>query len=416
MKKKKVAKKVEKKVPEKVEKKVPEKIAEKEKRGEIAVRETGGTLQEWRRIEKILTPAIVKQYICPDASDVDLFLFLELCKTKKLNPFTKDVYLIKYAKDQPAAMVTAKDTFFRRADAHPQNDGMEAGVVVRRGAEVIHRPGGMVYAGEILLGGWAVQHRKDRRISTRIEVMLKDYEGKKYNWKTKDYEPTKMWKGKKATMIEKVAKVQAKREAFPNEFTGMFIPEEMDIGDQHLSATPIDTGKIKESKETVTDADYRVVEGKKEPEKKEPEKKAPKKVAEKKAPEEKTEKLTPLEKKRGELYELIDKLPLDDVEKKANAVATFHKKLKIADGKKMMDYSKEEVEAMILLIKKQFPEEKEEPKKSVKPEERPLREDEVLCVDCKTKVLRKGTKTYEYGMKWWKEPVCFDCGKKRPRE
>ncbi len=401
-----------KKVAKKVEKKVPEKVARKEKRGEIAVRETSGAIQEWRRIEKILTPAIIKEYICPDASDIDLFLFLELCKTKKLNPFTKDVYLIKYAKDQPAAMVTAKDTFFRRADAHPQNDGMEAGVVVRRGAEVIHRPGGMVYAGEILLGGWAVQHRKDRRISTRIEVMLKDYEGKKYNWKTKDYEPTKMWKGKKATMIEKVAKVQAKREAFPNEFTGMFIPEEMDIGDQHLSATPIDTGKIKESKETVTDANYRVVEEKKE-EKKEPEKKAPKKVAEKKAPEKKEEKLSPIEKKRGELYDLINKIPIEDVEEKASAIATLHKKLKIADGKKMMDYSKEEVEAMILLIKKQFPEEKEEPKAKSEEGKRVLKKDEFLCVDCGKNIVRKGTATYTYSMKNFKEPVCFDCGRKR---
>ncbi|GAG93113.1 unnamed protein product [marine sediment metagenome] len=145
------------KVPEKIE----EKVVKKEKRGQIAIRETSGALQEWQRIQKIMTPAVIKEYICPDADNVDLFLFLELCKAKKLNPFTRDVYLVKYAKDKPAAMVTAKDTFFKRADAHPQNDGMESGVIVRKGSLITHRPGCVTYNGESLIGGWAVQHRKE---------------------------------------------------------------------------------------------------------------------------------------------------------------------------------------------------------------------------------------------------------------
>ena len=399
---------------------------------ELAVKDS--QIQQWDKVKELLTPAVVKQYICPDATDVDLFLFLQLCKTKKLNPFIKDVYLIKYAKSSPAAIVTAKNTFFKRADAHPMNDGMESGVVVRKGTHAEHRPGGIVYEGETLLGGWAIQHRKDWKVPARIEVDLKDYIGKKHDWKTGKDEINQMWKGKKATMIIKVAAVQAKREAFPNEVGDLMISEEINTGNATLSTTAIDTSKIKPQKETVIDIEEGgVVEEKKEPAivpfllqkspgKKEPEKKAtkpqekkaPKKAAEKKEPEKKEEKLTPLEKKLGELYNLVNLMPISDLEEKAKVLVTLQKTLKIPGDKKMMDYSKEDAEAMILLIKKQFPEEgKEEPEKE---EKRVLRKDEVLCVDCKKNVLRKDTATYKYAMKNFGEPVCYNCGQARRKK
>ncbi len=74
---------------------------------------------------------------------------------------------------------------------------MESGIIVRKGTLVTRRPGGMVYEGETLIGGWAVQHRKDWKIPARIEVDLKDYIGKKHDWNTGKEEINKMWKGKK---------------------------------------------------------------------------------------------------------------------------------------------------------------------------------------------------------------------------
>jgi len=60
------------------------------------------------------------------------------------------------------------------------------------------------------------------------------------------------------------------------------------------------------------------------------------------------------------------------------------------------------------LLKKQFPAERAKEKSSPA-----LKKGEYLCVDCEEKIVRKGTNTYAYAMKNFKEPVCFDCGRKR---
>ena len=61
-----------------------------------------------------LSPEIIKRYlVAGDPTKVtaqEVELFLQLCKFQKLNPFLRDVYLIKYG-NAPATMVTGKDTF-----------------------------------------------------------------------------------------------------------------------------------------------------------------------------------------------------------------------------------------------------------------------------------------------------------------
>ena len=60
------------------------------------------------------------------------------------------------------------------------------------------------------------------------------------------------------------------------------------------------------------------------------------------------------------------------------------------------------------LLKKQFPAERAKEKSSPA-----LKKGEYLCVDCEEKIVRKGTKTYDYAMKNFGAPVCYDCGRKR---
>ena len=369
-------------------------------------------VEQWEGTEKLLTQEGVKNYLCPKASDSDLYLFVTFCKSRHLNPFIREAYLVKYSDTAPASIVTSKDTFFKRAESISTYDGIKSGIIFRKGTQIICREGYCLVKelGETLVGGWAEVYRKDRKIPTRVEVSMQEYEGKKFNWKTKTQETNSMWKNKPATMITKVAEVQALRKTFPNDFMGMYTPEESLVGKEELSQEPVDLKKIKDKKETVIDVGE--VEEKKEPEKK----------ATKKSPEKKEEhpnkilpeKLTPLEKKLRVLYNLVNLIPINDLEKKAKVLVTLQKTLKIPGDKKMMDYSKEDAEAMILLIKKQFPEEaKEEPKKE---EKRVLRKDEVLCVDCKKNVLRKDTATYKYSMKNFGEPVCYNCGQARRKK
>ena len=177
-----------------------------------------------------LSMEIIKKYICPKATDQEAFMFLQLCRAQNLNPFLKEAYLVKYG-DEAASIITGKDTFTKRADHLPQYDGFKAGIIVLNNNQAIYREGSFSVAGEKLLGGWAEVFRKDRNHSFRNEVSLSEYERKK-----KDGSLMSNWRTMPATMIRKVALVQSLREAFPDEFGGMYSPEEMPVD---ASALPV---------------------------------------------------------------------------------------------------------------------------------------------------------------------------------
>ena len=56
------------------------------------------------------------------------------------------------------------------------------------------------------------------------------------------------WQKMPATMIRKVALVQALREAIPEEFGGLYSPEEMPIDDSTLDSTPVNVEAVIENK------------------------------------------------------------------------------------------------------------------------------------------------------------------------
>ena len=159
----------------------------------------------------------VRNLICPDADQKEVSLFLQLCKSQRLNPFVKDAYLVKYGSN-PAQMITNYQVFNRRACRNDNYAGIENGVVVLRNGEIVHKDGSAVYkaAGETLLGGWAKVYFKDNRKPAYAEVALDDYSTGKSNW-------AKM----PGVMIEKCAKAAAWRLAFPDDFQGMYVSEEM---------------------------------------------------------------------------------------------------------------------------------------------------------------------------------------------
>lgn len=159
----------------------------------------------------------VRNLICQNADQKEVSLFLQLCKSQRLNPFVKDAYLVKYGSN-PAQMITNYQVFNRRACRNDNYAGIENGVVVLRNGEIVHKDGSAVYkaAGETLLGGWAKVYFKDNRKPAYAEVALDDYSTGKSNW-------AKM----PGVMIEKCAKAAAWRLAFPDDFQGMYVSEEM---------------------------------------------------------------------------------------------------------------------------------------------------------------------------------------------
>lgn len=174
-----------------------------------------------------LTPEVVRTYMVsgPAKDSVSLqevAMFMQMCKYSGLNPWLKEAYCIKYG-SEPATMVTGKEAFLKRAEKEPSYDGFKAGIaVLDESGNYSYREGAIVIPGETLIGGWAEVFRKDRENSTRIEVGFEEYASR-----TKDGTLNKQWKSKPATMIRKVALVQALREAFSTTFGGMETAEEL---------------------------------------------------------------------------------------------------------------------------------------------------------------------------------------------
>lgn len=165
----------------------------------------------------------VRNFICKEATIAECRIFLETCKQYHLNPFTKEAYLIHYDNkngDAASTIVLGKTCYMKMAEAHPQYDGFEAGVIVfvPEVGELIHREGSIIYKGEELVGGWAKTYRKDRSRPFYEEVNFSEYDTKKSLWVTKP-----------ATMIRKVALVHTLREAFPATFGGLIDESEVPV-------------------------------------------------------------------------------------------------------------------------------------------------------------------------------------------
>lgn len=169
----------------------------------------------------------IRKAICPLADDKDLMMFLSLCKAQQLNPFTREAYLIKYSQSKPAQMVVGKDVFYKRAESNPHYRGIKSGVVyIDMNGQVQKRKGQAVYgvANETLVGAWAEVYREDRTQPVYVEVSLEEYRGSEKS----------LWKDKPATMLVKVAEVQALRRAFPD-MGQLYFPEEMDSPEVDIS-------------------------------------------------------------------------------------------------------------------------------------------------------------------------------------
>ncbi len=185
-----------------------------------------------------LTPSIVRDYLVSGDKDhvsfQEIAMFMNLCKFSGLNPWLKEAYCIKYG-NEPATMVVGKEAFEKRAEENPNYDGDESGIIVVNEEGVIsYRKGTLKLPGEEIVGGYAEVWRKDRRYSTRIEVSFDEYAGRK-----KDGSLNSNWSKKPATMIRKVALVQALREAFPKSFDGMYIAEEQGIDEPNFSVSDV---------------------------------------------------------------------------------------------------------------------------------------------------------------------------------
>lgn len=154
-----------------------------------------------------------------NVSDQDLTQFISICKYNQLNPFLNEAYLVKFG-EAPAQMIVSKEALFKRAEACNEYEGLQAGIIVMRKDEAIELEGCFFQDGDVLVGGWCKVYRTDRKHPFVSKVKLSEYD-----------KGQSIWKEKKSTMISKVAKVQAMREAFPTQLGAMYTSEESNVVD-----------------------------------------------------------------------------------------------------------------------------------------------------------------------------------------
>ena len=196
-----------------------------------------------------LTKQIVQEYIVGTDAPItnqEFKLFTELCKVRKLNPFLREAYLIKYKAGTPAQLVVGKDAILKRAVLNTNYDGMECGIIVQKeDGSIEERQGTFKLGTEQLVGGWARVFRKDWTHPTYSSVSFNEVAQRKT-----DGSLNSNWSTKGATMVEKVAKVRALRETFVEDLAGMYEAEEIQQDIPQQEPIEVQADVIEQTEET----------------------------------------------------------------------------------------------------------------------------------------------------------------------
>lgn len=192
-----------------------------------------------------LSPTIIRKYLVNgggNVTDQEVTMFLNLCRYQHLNPFLREAYLIKFG-NNPATIVTGKEAITKRAMRNPTFAGQQAGVVVRdnKTGQIENRMGSLVLEGETLVGGWAKVYVKGYQVPIEAAVSFGEYVSTK-----SDGTVNSQWAKKPATMIRKVALMQALREAFPDDLGGMYSSDEIgvEINEEAMAPVEIDAKEL----------------------------------------------------------------------------------------------------------------------------------------------------------------------------
>lgn len=163
--------------------------------------------------------AVIKATIAPDSTPEEFAYFIAYCQSTNLNPLKREVWFIKtkpYTNKKgervegKVQIMTGINGVVAVANSYSEYDGME--VETRCDAN-----GNPV---ESIAKAW----RKDRKFPSIGKALWSEDAGDTVSYGGK---PT-VWGTRKTTMLEKVAKARALREAFPQKLSNVYLPEEFD--------------------------------------------------------------------------------------------------------------------------------------------------------------------------------------------
>jgi phage recombination protein Bet len=174
----------------------------------------------------------------------ELFYFMGICKSRGLNPFKKDAYLIKYD-ESPAAVVTSIDFYRSRARSQPDCVGWKSGVIIQHkepksGLTTLeYREGNLVLEGEVLVGGWF-----EAKPTGWVEPFKHTVNLKPYIKVKKTGEITQFWREEnQPMMIQKVAEAQGLRKLWPDQFQQLYLEGEILEAERTIDETLSDLAK-----------------------------------------------------------------------------------------------------------------------------------------------------------------------------
>lgn len=154
-------------------------------------------------------------------SSTEVALFIKICQMNNLNPFKREVHLVKYGSN-PMSIVTGYEVYLKRAEDSKNWGGFKCWTE------------GSVAKDD--LKACIEIYRKDWDKPLYHEVHYSEYVGRK-----SDGSITKFWREKPITMLKKVAISQGFRFAFPEDLGGLpYTSDEMsNVDGSLLSNEPV---------------------------------------------------------------------------------------------------------------------------------------------------------------------------------
>lgn len=181
---------------------------------------------------KNLTKETIKKHLCPNATEQELIMGLEIAKMFNLNPLKREIYFVKYSDKLSDKMqvLVGYEVYLKRAERSGKYNGLEI------------TSEGNVKDGT--LKAIVKVYRKDWTHPLIHEAYYNEYVQCKTIWKDgmkAGEEPNKFWATKPITMIKKVAISQAFRMAFPDEFDGLPYTSDEVVDQERVIDLPIPT-------------------------------------------------------------------------------------------------------------------------------------------------------------------------------
>lgn len=170
---------------------------------------------------------LLKDSIARGASDIELALFLEVCRSKSLDPFSKEIYLVKRWDQGLGREIATAQVGIDGYRSLAERTGLYAG------------QDGPYWCGED--GNWqdvwvSSQPPSAAKVGVYRHGFLKPIWGvalySEYVQTGRDQKPNMMWRKMPANQLSKCAESLALRKAFPKQLGGVYTNEEMAQAEQ----------------------------------------------------------------------------------------------------------------------------------------------------------------------------------------